>query len=207
MLYADVCVNTPIGAAPPGPAVGGDDAARQTFTYGIPASLAGRLVPGHLVWIPFRSRRVQGVVLRVHDAAPDFRTRELIALVWAQPVLTPAQLALAHWISEQTLAPLIESLRLMLPAGLSQRGRTVFVRTAAPAPGGLSEKQLGLLARIAHKSGDWSELTKDVKRVTQRDDLEPLIELGLVAREAEFPAPPPRPKTDRQVRLLVEPEE
>ncbi len=205
MLYADVCVNTPVGVA--GPMVGGEDAASQTFTYGVPPSLAGRLAPGHLAWIPFRSRRVQGIVLRVHDAAPDFQTRELISLVWSQPVLTPAQLSLAYWISEQTLAPLIESLRLMLPAGLSQRGRTVFVRTAAPAPGGLTEKQLALLARIGQKPGDWSELTEDVKRVTQRDDLEPLIEMRLVTREAEFPSPPPRPKTDRQVRLLVEPDE
>lgn len=201
MLYADVCVNTPIGA--PVPPTGGEDAPSETFTYAVPPTLAGRLSPGHLVWIPFRSRRLQGVVLRVHDAAPDFRTREIIALVWAQPVLTPAQLALAHWISEQTLAPLIEALRLMLPAGLSQRGRTVFVCTGAPAPAGLTEKQRALLARIAQQPGDWSEITEDVKRVTQRDDLEPLIEMRLVSREAEFPTPPPRPKTDRQVRLLA----
>ena len=95
-----------------------------------PTSLAGRLQPGHLVWIPFRGRRLQGVVLRLSDAAPDFQTREIISLVWAQPVLSSSQLTLAHWISEHTLAPLIESLRLMLPAGLSQRGRTVFVRTS-----------------------------------------------------------------------------
>ena len=145
--------------------------------------------------------------MRIHDAAPDFQTRELIALVWAQPVLTPAQLALAQWISEQYLAPLIESLRLMMPAGLSQRGRTVFVRTSTLAPSGLSEKQSALLARIAQKPGDWSELTQDVKRATQRDDLEPLIAMHLVTREAEFPSPPPRPKTDRQVRLLVDADE
>jgi primosomal protein N' (replication factor Y) len=211
MLYADVCVNTPVGAAAPGPVVT-EESERQAFTYAVPAALSGRLAPGHLVWIPFRSRRVQGIVLRVHDAAPDFQTRELMALVWAQPVLTPSQLELATWISEQTLAPLIESLRLMLPAGLSQRGRTVFARTSTPAPGGLTEKQVAVLARIAEKPGDWSEISADlsasgVKRLTQRDDLEPLIEMHLVSREAEFPSPPPRPKTDRLVRLLVGPVE
>ena len=200
MLYAEVCVNTPLGAPRPlGPGSGlrspaGDDAAGQSFTYQTPGSLAGRLLPGHLVWIPFRGRRLQGVVLRLSDAAPDFQTREIISLVWAQPVLNAAQLALAHWISQQTLAPLIESLRLMLPAGLSQRGRTVFVRTAAVAPSGLSEKQQALLARIGQAPGDWSDITDDVKRVTQRDDLDPLIALGPVTREAEFPSPPPRPQ-------------
>ncbi len=202
MRYADVCVNTPLGTATP--ALTGNDAISETFTYAVPTGLAERLTPGHLAWIPFRSRKLQGVVVRVHDRAPDFRTRELLALVWAQPVLTPTQLTLAHWISEQTLAPLIEAYRLMLPAGLSQRGRTVFVRTRTVAPAGLSEKQVALLARIARKPGDWAEITEDVKRVTQRDDLEPLLDMGLVTQETEFPAPPPRPKTDRQVRLLVD---
>ena len=142
MLYAEVSVNTPLGAPRPA-AQGAHDPASEVFTYAVPDLLAPRLRPGHLVWVPFRGRRLQGVVLRLTDAAPDFQTRELISLVWAQPVLLPHQLALAGWISEQTLAPLIESLRLMLPAGLSQRGRTVFVRTRSLAPAGLPEKQTG----------------------------------------------------------------
>lgn len=175
----------------------------SVFTYQVPAALAARLAPGHLVWVPFRGRRLQGVVLRLHDAAPDFQTRELISLVWAQPVLNAAQLSLADWISEYYLAPLIESLRLMLPVGLSQRGRTVFRRTPAPAPAGLSAKQGELLARIAREPADWAEITAEVKRVTQRTDLEPLIDLGLVIRDVEFPSPP-RPKTDRLVRLVAD---
>jgi primosomal protein N' (replication factor Y) len=217
MLYAEICVNTPLGAPRalgPGASLrgpSGDELVGQSFTYQVSASLTSRLQPGHLVWIPFRGRRLQGVVLRLSDAAPCFETREIISLVWAQPVLGSAQLALAHWISEQTLAPLIESLRLMLPAGLSQRGRTVFVRTSALAPSGLTEKQQALLARINQAPGDWSDITAGVlgtaspiKHVTQRDDLDPLIEMGLVNREVEFPSPPPRPKTDRQVQLLVD---
>ena len=218
MLYAEVCVNTPLGAPRPLDSATGvvhpaTADAGQAFTYQAPDMLAGRLQPGHLVWIPFRGRRLQGIVLRLTDAAPDFQTREIISLVWAQPVLNSSQLALAHWISEHTVAPLIECLRLMLPAGLSQRGRTVFVRTSVPPPAGLSEKQQALLSRIAQAPGDWSDITTGahgttppVKRVTQRDDLDPLIEMGLVTREAEFPSPPPRPKTDRQVRLLADPE-
>jgi len=119
-------------------------------------------------------------------------------------VLNAAQLSLAYWISEYYLAPLIESLRLMLPVGLSQRGRTVFRRTPTPAPAGLSAKQGELLARIAREPADWAEITAEVKRVTQRTDLEPLIDLGLVIRDVEFPSPPPRPKTDRLVRLMAD---
>ena len=87
----------------------------QAFTYAVPDRLAGRLKPGHLAWVPFRGRRLQAVVLKLGDVSPEFATHEIISLVWAQPLLTPAQIALAYWISDTYLAPLIESLRLMLP--------------------------------------------------------------------------------------------
>jgi primosomal protein N' (replication factor Y) len=205
MLYADVCVNTPLGTRSPTPGPD-DDPLGRTFTYAVPERLMGRLAPGHLAWVPFRGRRLQAVVLRLSDAAPDFATREIDALVWAQPLLNRAQLDLAHWISETYVAPLIESLRLMLPAGLSQRGRTVFARTRLPAPAGLTARQQALLDRIADRAGEWEEIGQAVRGATQRDDLEPLIALRLVSREVEFPSPPPRPKTDRQVRLLVDAE-
>ena len=52
--------------------------------------------PGHLVWTPFRGHHLQAVVLRLSDAAPSFDTQEIIYLVWAQPVLTSAQIALPY---------------------------------------------------------------------------------------------------------------
>lgn len=205
MRYADVCVNTPLGTRPT-PPDGGDDPLGRTFTYAVPDRLTGRLQPGHLAWVPFRGRRLQAVVLRLSDAAPQFDTREISGLVWAQPLLTSAQLALAHWISNTTLAPLIESLRLMLPAGLSQRGRTVLIRTGVPMPSGLTARQQALLQRITDGPGEWAEVSQSVRGATQKADLEPLIDLKLISREVEFPTPPPRPKTDRQVRLLADPE-
>ena len=143
MLYADVCVNTPLGRRVSGEM--SDDAEfdplGQAFTYAVPNQLSGRLQPGHLVWVPFRGRRLQAVILSITDVAPDFETHEIISLVWAQPLLTPAQLSLARWISGYYLAPLIEALRLMLPAGLSKRGRTVLVRTALPVASPLTPTQ------------------------------------------------------------------
>jgi primosomal protein N' (replication factor Y) (superfamily II helicase) len=201
MIYADVCVNTPLGRRPGAP----PDAMTGTFTYAVPHHLVGRVEPGHLVWTPLRGRRLQGVVLRLSDAAPSFDTQEIISLVWAQPVLTSAQIALAYWVSDYYVAPMIESLLLMLPVGLSQRGHNVLARTAKPASD-LTPNQTALLARIAQKEGDWAAVSEGLRGVTQRADLDPLIAQGLVTREVAFPAPPPRPKTDRQVRLLADAE-
>ncbi len=183
MLYADVCVNTPLGqrtgVVP--------DAETETFTYVVPDRLIDRVQPGHLVWAPFRGRRLQAVVLRLTDAAPAFDTHEIVSLVWADTVLTPAQIALAYWVRNYYVAPLIESLLLMLPVGLSQRGRTVFSRTARPAPSDLTPKQAAVLARIGQKAGDWAEISEGLRGVTQRSDLAPLIDRGLVVREDAFP--------------------
>ncbi len=205
MHYADVCVNTPLRTRKP-PVSDVDEALGRTFTYAVPDWLAGRLEPGHLVWVPLRGRRLQGVVLSLSAAAPQFDVHEIQALVWAQPVLTRTQIALAKWISETYLAPLIESLLLMLPAGLTQRGRTVYVRSAGMPPAGLNPRQVTLLERIAQRPGDWSEISQGLRGVTLRHDLLPLIEMGLVTQEVEFSSPPPRPKTDRQVRLLADAE-
>ncbi len=180
------------------------DTEARTFTYAVPDRLAGRLQPGHLVWVPFRGRRLQAVVLDLSDAAPTFDTREILSLVWAQPALTPSQISLAHWISSYYLAPLIEALRLMLPAGLSQRGRTVLVRTTKPVPGNLTSTQAAVLARVAQAEGEWAEITEGLRGITQAADLEPLIAAGLITREVAFATPPPRPKTDRLVRLLAD---
>jgi primosomal protein N' (replication factor Y) len=207
MVYADVCVNTPLGRRTGGgpPSSSADfDPLGQAFTYAVPDRLSGRLQPGHLVWVPFRGRRVQAVVLSLSDVAPAFETHDVISLVWAQPLLTPQQLSLAHWISTYYLAPLIEALRLMLPAGLSKRGRTVLMRTREPAPTGLTPTQAALLARISDAEGTWAEVSEGIKGATQRADLEPLIAQGLISWEVSFPTPPPRPKTDRQVRLLAD---
>ena len=206
MRYADVCVNSPLGRRMTGGSAedGEYDPLGQTFTYAVPDRLAGRLQVGHLAWVPFRGRRLQAIVLRIGDIPPDFDTHELIALVWAQPLLNPAQIALAYWISDYYLAPLIESLRLMLPAGLSQRGRTVLVRSPEPAPADLTPTQAALLARIAEAEGTWADVTEGLRGVTQKADLLPLMTKDLVTQEVAFPTPPPRPKTDRQVRLLVD---
>ena len=94
----------------------------------------------------------------------------------------------------------------MLPVGLSQRGRTVLVRTQEPAPPDLTATQAALLARIAQSEGEWAEVSEGLRGVTQKADLQPLLAKELVTQEVAFPSPPPRPKTDRQVRLLADAE-
>ncbi len=122
-----------------------------TFHYSIPPSLASNLAPGHLVVVPFGPRRAQGIVLRLADESPVPETRPVEALVEAQPVLTPAQLALAGWLHQATRAPVGECLALMIPTGLAQHADQLYtlveIDTPTAAPEGGTAAHLVTLLR------------------------------------------------------------
>ncbi len=132
MTYAEIVVNVPIRRTfsrryqepPPSEDIAdvsqGDDdgaGALQTYHYHVPPDLDGELKPGHLVWVPFGAREVQGFVVRLSDTAP-VETKAVLRLARTEPVLTPVQLALAEWISRYYVAPASETLRLFLPPGI-----------------------------------------------------------------------------------------
>jgi primosomal protein N' len=96
------------------------------FHYHAPPELEGCLAVGHLVEAPFGSQRVQGVVLRFVDQPMVPETRPVFGLVDPQPVLTPAQVALAGHLADTNLAPLSAFIGLMLPSGLNQQVDTLF---------------------------------------------------------------------------------
>ncbi|HSN77242.1 MAG TPA: primosomal protein N' [Anaerolineae bacterium] len=131
-MFTEIAVHTPMARRiPAGDEAGGDDAPLGvTFHYSVPANLAETLRPGHLVWVPFGREELHGVVLALMDAAPEgVRARTLLDLVLPEPVLTPAQLDLARWLSSRTLASILDCLLLMLPAGLAQKAEPVLALT------------------------------------------------------------------------------
>jgi len=98
----------------------------DTFHYHLPAELTGSVEPGSLVIVPFGRQRVQGVVLRTVDIPEVSQTKPVEELVDEAPALTPAQIELAFWMAEETLAPLGACISQMLPPGLSQRTDTLI---------------------------------------------------------------------------------
>ena len=93
------------------------DAGYQSFHYHLPPELETVVRPGHLVWVPFGAREVQGFVLAAAASSP-VPTKAVRRLARPEPVLTPVQLALAHWLAHAYVAPLVEAIKLFLPPGL-----------------------------------------------------------------------------------------
>lgn len=137
-MFAEVAVHTPLARRMPAgdevaalAAGDGDAPLGATFHYSLPAELQGIVQPGHLVWAPFGKQELQGVVLDLPAGGlPEGITpRPLLGLVLPEPVCTPAQLALARWLSQHTLAPILDCVLLMLPPGLAQKAEPVLVLT------------------------------------------------------------------------------
>ncbi len=88
----------------------------DTFTYRIPEELGAQVCVGGRVIVPFGARKLVGIVTAL---ATEPRTtkglKEIVEVVDSEPLLPPALLELARWMTEYYLAPPGEVFRSMLP--------------------------------------------------------------------------------------------
>ena len=90
-----------------------------TFTYSLPASLAGGVRLGVRVLVPLgKSKTYTAMAVRTHDVKPDFETREILQVIDQEPVLLERQLRLWQWISTYYMSALGDVFKAALPAGL-----------------------------------------------------------------------------------------
>jgi len=106
-------------------------------------TLQHRVKPGTRVIAPFGTRKLTGVVLRVHDEPATGPIRDLLRLLDEQPVLSDELLTLGRWISGYYCSPLGEVLRSMLPLAADVRAGKVYTLTDA---GRDASKQLSIEA-------------------------------------------------------------
>jgi primosomal protein N' (replication factor Y) len=103
----------------------------QGFTYRLPETLKHRAQPGCRVLVPFGSRKLTGVVLKLSCEPPAGPVKEVLRLLDEEPVLDPELLTLARWISQYYCAPLGEVLRSMTPLSGEIRKTKLYSLTDA----------------------------------------------------------------------------
>jgi len=96
----------------------------MAFTYRIPADAAP--VIGGRVLVPFRQRRMTGIVLELHDRKPAVTTKAIISALDPSPILDESLIRLARWIAHYYLAPIGEVFRTMLPLGAEFKRSIVY---------------------------------------------------------------------------------
>lgn len=176
---------------------------RGTFHYHLPPELETLLRPGHLVTAPFGPRRVQGIVLRLLSETDIPETRPIESLLDPDPVLTPAQMDLAHWLAEHTRSPLIDCLTLMLPPGLSQQADTVYTLLdpeAAPA-NPTAARLMGLLAKRGPLRG--RQIERALPRIEWRRAADRLTRKGVLGHTSVLEPPRLRPRRIRTAALAA----
>src|SRR5437870_5079587 len=83
------------------------------FTYHVSDGLEP--VVGGRVLVPFRQKRMSGVVVEVHDRKSAVKTKGVLNVLDSAPVLDEQLMGLGKWIADYYLAPLGEVFRTMLP--------------------------------------------------------------------------------------------
>ncbi len=101
----------------------------RAFTYSLPLTLQPRVKPGARLLVPFGIRKLTGVVLHVHDEAPEIPVKDALRLFDPEPVLDAELIALGKWISGYYCAPLGEVLRSMLPLASDIRTGKIYTLT------------------------------------------------------------------------------
>jgi len=114
MTYCDVSLPVPLD---------------HSFTYFLPETLRHRVAVGCRVLVFFGSRKLTGVVVKVHDDKPEGPLKEVLRLIDEEPVLASELLSLGRWISQYYCAPLGEVLRSMIPLAGEVRKSKVYSLT------------------------------------------------------------------------------
>jgi primosomal protein N' (replication factor Y) len=129
-----------VSAAPAAPAtvaqVVVDLPVPRTFSYAVPADLAGGVAPGHRVRVPFQGRTRTGVVVGLAAESTE-GLEPLAGLVDPVPALTGPLLDLARWAAVQTVSAWGEAVARALPPSTARSLAPPSLPPAAPpvAPG------------------------------------------------------------------------
>ncbi|MDA1256721.1 MAG: primosomal protein N' [Chloroflexi bacterium] len=122
-------------------AVDGAGGQERTFTYRIPEGVG--VEPGHLVWVPFGTRTVQGIVFRLTEFPAIEETRDIERIAHERPLLSERQITVARWMSTYYRVGLFLAAVQMLPPGFASRLRTWVAVDAERASDATLTRDLG----------------------------------------------------------------
>ena len=176
------------------------------FTYAVPPGM--RLLPGHLVRVPFGQRNVHGVVVRLTDELHVDYVKPVLSLLHPEPVIDDAHLALAEWIADYYMASLFDAIAPMLPPGLRGRARTIVaLKQERAAPENLAPGAKRLLAYLqsSPRPHPLSVLTRTLGPWIP-NAVRALAHANLIEERASDQREPPASRTAQVARLRVAPE-
>ncbi len=90
----------------------------QSYTYSLPIHLQNEVKVGSRVVVQFGAKKVYtGIVKNIHEIQPEHKTKEVLDALDKNPIITPTQLKLYHWIADYYVCSIGEVLSVALPSG------------------------------------------------------------------------------------------
>ena len=123
----------------------------QTFTYSVPKEHASKIHVGSRVYVPFRNKIIQGVVVNIKNTN-SFQgpIKKITRLVDNVNIITPSLWKLIKWVSKYYMTPIGKVANSVVPKSLSTNYRTQLEKYVE-ARKGINLKKLNDLKKIAPK--------------------------------------------------------
>ena len=123
----------------------------QTFTYSVPKEHASKIHVGSRVYVPFRNKIIQGVVVNIKNTN-SFQgpIKKITRLVDNVNIITPSLWKLIKWVSNYYMTPIGKVANSVVPKSLSTNYKTQLEKYVE-ARKGINLKKLNDLKKIAPK--------------------------------------------------------
>ena len=146
-----------------------------TFTYSLPEALADKVCLGVRVLVPLgKSKTYTAMAVRVHEDAPEFKTRDILQVIDAEPVMLDRQMRLWQWIATYYMAALGDVFKAALPAGLKaeENYRPKTVRCVTLPASLRSEQSLHLVMSILAKAAKQQQTFTTYLQLSHWDNID-----------------------------------
>ena len=146
-----------------------------TFTYSLPLSLVDKVCLGVRVLVPLgKSKTYTAMAVRVHEDAPEFKTRGILQVIDAEPVMLDRQMRLWQWIATYYMAALGDVFKAALPAGLKaeENYRPKTVRCVTLPASLRSEQSLHLVMSILAKAAKQQQTFSTYLQLSHWDNID-----------------------------------
>ena len=133
--------------------------------------------------------------------------RDIDALIYPEPLISPERTSLVRWLSDHYLAPLFDCLSLMLPPGFKRRPLTVLrplVSLEELADQRLTDRQRDAMTYLVSEGqAEQEQMRKALKLRSVGTLVNAFLLKGIIERGYELARPLVRPKVVPHLRLLI----
>ena len=156
-----------------------------TFTYGVPAELAGNIREGIRVVVQFGRRKIfTALVIRVHQQEPPgFVPKYILSALDEEPVVTSCQKQLWEWMASYYLCHEGEILNAALPSALklTSESKIILNPVSVDIVSVLNEKEQLLIDALHYRKAiDIEDISKILGQQKIIPVIKTLIDKGMI---------------------------